>query len=572
MKTLTNKALDCISCAPAALVALALTCYLPFMHKPVHIDGTMMVHTSRQMLVDVWNPPLGEFGKHLVLHDRTRMPEQSVFFRTGHPPLVPLLMAPATALARDGEWPFHAFMLGFYLALVLGGWHLFGLFYAGNNRIAGALLLTTCPAIVVNSHNIMWDIPITALMTWTFVLFIRALRTRRPGLYFASGVMTGIAALSKSNAIALYVLFGLYLVWRRRGKALILWGVPAVVLPGLWVIHNVFVFGEIQYLSVGWFSFLPGDIRYRFERTISYLGGCVLVPPFLYWALLRTRKAFLGFVPVLVLAAAWGGLLVGVLARPLWFGVTYAMLASIGLLFLYMLVRTDQHRIACYRSRDERILVAGFAVLYLLVLMIHPSSQVRYALPLYPFLVIVVVDAASQLAGQQKRWFWPLCLCAGTGFSLLLSVGDYLLCDGARRLPGKLDEKGYAPRHTWYYGRLAFGYYLYRAGFRNILTDPGVPEPGDYAVDEYLPRDYPVREILPRRFSLEEIDTIAFYQWALRTKGRYAGFYGNSRIPYALDWASPVRAVKVYRLKSAGPLPSAPADADPAAAETGVRP
>jgi len=79
----------------------------------------MLVHTSRQMLVHPLDPPLGDFGSLLVLHDHTNMPPSSVFYRNGHPPLLPALLAPVIALAGNREWPLHLALFPAYLLSVV---------------------------------------------------------------------------------------------------------------------------------------------------------------------------------------------------------------------------------------------------------------------------------------------------------------------------------------------------------------------------------------------------------------------------------------------------------------------
>ncbi len=208
------------------IVCVAFLCYAPFVNKPLNIDGDMLVHTARQFLVNPLNPPLGEYGRHMVLHDRTHMPESSVFFRTGHPPLLPLLLAPVVAAAGDRQWPLHAVLFVFYLAAIAALWGVLGLFFDNAYRLYGSLLFATCPSLLVNSHNIMWDVAITALTLASFFLFLAALRSGRARLAFFSGVVAGAAALTKSNALPLFLLCPLFFLATRRFRMLLAWVAP----------------------------------------------------------------------------------------------------------------------------------------------------------------------------------------------------------------------------------------------------------------------------------------------------------------------------------------------------------
>jgi hypothetical protein len=135
-----------------------------------------------------------------------------------------------------------------------------------------------------------------------------------------------------------------------------------------------------------------------------------------------------------------------------------------------------------------------------------------------------------------------------TLFSLSLAVGDYYQCNADRKLPSVLIDKGYAPSKTWYYGRLAYDWYLYHAGFRNLRADGGTPQDSDYLVDETIPGDYKAAEMLGDGVALVAIDTIRSSRWPFRTMGFFAGFYGNDRLPYSIKMGSPQKMYRVYRI------------------------
>jgi hypothetical protein len=110
------------------------------------------------------------------------------------------------------------------------------------------------------------------------VLFLLGLRKDNGIFILFSGIVTGLAALTKTNALPLYFLFGPCLILKRKWRFLLLWCIPAILLPLIWVGHNIIVYKKIQYISIGWFGLSPGDVRYRIERFVSYAGGALMLP------------------------------------------------------------------------------------------------------------------------------------------------------------------------------------------------------------------------------------------------------------------------------------------------------
>jgi hypothetical protein len=91
-----------------SILSLCFLCYIPFINQALCIDSDMMVHVARQIAKNPLHPTLGEYGRHMVLHDHTNMPRESVWYRSHHPPLIPLILAPIASIAGNAEWPFHA--------------------------------------------------------------------------------------------------------------------------------------------------------------------------------------------------------------------------------------------------------------------------------------------------------------------------------------------------------------------------------------------------------------------------------------------------------------------------------
>jgi len=525
------------------ILGLAVFCYFPFINKALHIDSDMLVHTARQIIENPLNPPLGDYGRHMILHDKTRMPESSVFYRCGHPPLLPAYLAVVIRIFGDREWVLHTALFPFYLLAIISVWLLLGLFFSSRFQLYGTLLWTVSPSLLVNSTNLMWDVPIAALMLFSIVLFFLGLRKSSGRFIFFSGIIAGLAALTKVNALPLYLLFGPYLILQRKWKFLFLWCAPAVLLPMSWVVHNIIIFGKVHYISIGWLGLIPGDIRYRIERFSSFSGGALLFPVFWYWLIILRRK-FRALAVTTAISVLWSIALVAVLKKPVWFGFAYTVFTSCGLWLLWKSVFIKIS--GSYVKKHESLLLGLYSLLYIIIMFILPSAMVRYMLPLIPVGLIVLGEELRSV--KDSRVFLSTAFLFSLVFSVTLAIADYLQCDSDRKLPSLLKDRGYYPEDTWYFGRLSFDYYLSAAKYRNIRIDPQRPQKGDYLVENIIPGDYNPREFIPE-FTAVPLDTINLYKWPIRTMGFYGGFYGAERLPYTIKAGVPQKAYCVYQLR-----------------------
>lgn len=525
------------------ILGVAILCYFPFANKALHIDADMLVHTARQIIENPVDPPLGDYGHHMVLHDKTKMPETSVFFRCGHPPLLPAILAGSIVLFGDREWVFHTVLFVFYVLAIVSVWIFLGMFFSPGYQSAGALLWTVSPSLLVNSHNVMWDVPITALMLFSLVLFLLGLRKDNGIFILFSGIVTGLAALTKTNALPLYFLFGPCLILKRKWRFLLLWCIPAILLPLIWVGHNIIVYKKIQYISIGWFGLSPGDVRYRIERFVSYAGGALMLPVFWYWLMLA-RRNFRALAITSSIAVFWGTLLVVVLKEPVWLGLAYSFFTAcdIWVLWKSVFVKLSGTGAESYESR----LIGAYSLLYMGIMIMLPSAMVRYMLPLIPVGLIVLGEEIRFL--KHRRLFLSSAILFSFVFSITLACADYFQSDSDRKLPYLLNRKGYYPEDTWYFGRLSFDYYLSRAGYRNIRIDKDKPQKGHYLVENVIPGDYKAWEFL-QGLTAVPVDTINLYNWPVRTMGFKGGFYGADRIPYSVKFGAPQKSYCVFVLQ-----------------------
>jgi hypothetical protein len=535
----------------AYVIILGTCLYCLFVNKPIHNDSELLIQVARQTLVNPVNPPIGDYGRRMAIHgSTTHMPRSSIFYRCPHPPFLPLLMLPVTMVASDKEWAFHLFFLCIYISAIIGGWYLFRLFLKGNALFHATLLWSLCPALFVNSHNIMYDVPICSAIVWTLALFLTGIRKQSRKLILFSGIIAGVGALTKMTIAPAYGIIIVYFLFKRKWYDLFIWALPALILPLLWVMHNIFIFGKVQYLSTGHFNPNPGDIRFRAERIVSLLSIVTLFPVMWLWIIIRKKEEWKIFLPSLVVTLLWGVLLIIFLNRSILFSTAYAFYAALGLWILWHLLQTPKAtNLYTHCSSDEKWACRVFIIIYFIMCLCLPLAAARFLLPLIPFIILFLIDFLESFPEGEQKVFRVINVITLVVFTISLSTADYLYPDADRKIPHELAKRGYTPEATLYHGNLSYDYYLYHAGYRSPRLDNSIVRSGIYFVEEKIPFR-PVNHFIPATLKAIPVDTISLHYFPFRTIGRNAGFYGNSRLPFSIECGTPQKRYLVYKLVS----------------------
>jgi len=533
----------------AFVIVLASCLYCFYINKPIHNDSELLIQVARQTLINPVNPPIGDYGRRMAIHgSTTHMPRTSIFYRCPHPPLLPLLMLPITMVAADKEWAFHLFFLCIYISAIIGGWYLFRLFLKGNALFHATLLWSLCPALFVNSQNIMYDVPICAAIVWTFSLFLAGIRQQSRKLILISGIIAGAGALTKMTIAPVYGIIIAYFLFKRKWRDLVIWAAPALVLPLLWVMHNIFIYGKIQYLSTGHFNPNPGDIRYRAERIVSLLSSVALFPVMWLWIIIRKKGERKIFLSSLLVTFLWGMLLITFLNKSVLFSITYALFSALGLWVLWHLLQTPKTANPnAHCSSDEKWACRAFILVYFIMCLCLPLAAARFLLPLIPFIILFLINLLETFPQEEQKAFRLINIITAIIFTISLSTGDYLYADADRKIPHELATRGYTPETTLYHGNLSYDYYLYHAGYRSPRLDNSIVRSGLYFVEEIIPKRT-VTHFIPDTLNAIPVDTISLHYFPFRTIGKNAGFYGNSRLPFSIEWNTPQKRYLVYKL------------------------
>jgi hypothetical protein len=520
--------------------------FLPFINKPVSVDSDMMIHTSKMLMINLYNPPLGEYGRHMAVYNiHTGMPSNSIYFRCPHPPLIPLLISPVLKFSKDILWPVHVFMLFFNILCVLG-FYLLVTHISPLIRNKATLLFLISPAFVVNGQNIMWDIPNAAFIFWALSMIISGVKKNSIVFITIAGMFTGLAALTKMSCFPLYLAIPVYLLLNKKYKFILCWAILAFLFPLVWIAQNLVVFGKIQYLNTSHVNLYLPDIRYHFERYASMMGVCMIAPLWVLWLLIRNKNCritlFSCMIPVLVISS------ILFIAHKLTLieSVAFFILALTGcVLVLCTFVMFINDR----KSREQfyiSLFIMIFFIVYSGLILIHPAAEVRFLVPIIAFCIIWFCNESQSISGMESRIFWISLFTFQIIVTLSLCYADYTFVDSDRKFATWLHDR-YPSDRTWYFGRLSYDYYLHENGCRFLGLD-GHPKCGDFLVHEKLPESYLPTKMIPDSLFAVPVDSIEFSRYMLRTMPPGGGFYGDSRLPFTIKLNTPQKKFVVYIL------------------------
>ncbi len=518
---------EIISRQALLLTFICIAAYLPFINKAFNIDSNVTVYVAEQMKQNPLNPALGEYGKLLAKwNNYPAMPENSIFFATPHPPLVPLYLMPFIAFFGEREWVLNTAMLPFYPAAVLFFWGISGLILR-RWRFETSLLFALCPAVLVNAQNIMLDVPLTAFILGAFYFMFRS---EKPESAFYAGCFTAAACLTKvTGATAAIAGIMFYLLSKKRMN-LFCFLLPVVAVNGLWALHNLAVLGKIQLFAAGGEAkILIGDVRYRIERMASLLGATVAFPVVPALLGLYIRKLRRPTLLLLAVSGLWAGALMLHLGYSFQHAIIYAISAASGGVMLY----TVALKLSFRTSLPVAASLLSHAVMQLAAGLFVGTMAARYLLPMLfvATLSVPLLIDMTPLSDSSMRRLWMIIIGSTLLSSAGLAVSDYLYVDAERRVAVDI-RRSFPKDNIWYMGRLGYLYYMHRIGGSFFGARSVKAQTGDiFVINTYNNDD---KAMLNCGGEFKELKSFSYPLPMIRTMGKGAGFYGCDRIPYSI--------------------------------------
>jgi 4-amino-4-deoxy-L-arabinose transferase-like glycosyltransferase len=526
------------------LAVTALLLYIPFSSKPFHIDSPVTVYIAEQILVNPLNPPAGEYGPLLWPWNHTELTEKSAFRATPHPPLISYWAAVVIRIFGADELIVNWSFFPFYLGTILFFYLLCGLFGI-RSACTVSLLFAVSPALYINAQNVMYDVPLTMFCIGCFYFLFRS---DRRGDALLAGVFAGMACLVKFTAGTLVIAGALYFLLKRDTKGLLLFLCTAALFNLLWMFHNIYFLHGWQLTQNGHATYIPGDIRYRFERMVSYIGAGFMLPPCIVYLWWKTRTLRITGLALGCGVMLWSVLLVIVVHYSATSALVYCICAFAGVLLLLQIPAFARSAVNGKTSAVNTVLTLHMVLQIVggLFLTLYAS---RYSLPFIFILIIMAAKTAEQFlpVGSQKN-FWKIAIGFSLALSIMMSVSDYQIVNAEKQAASAIRKK-YPDDEVFFKGRLGYLYYMHHAGAKSLTSRENRPGNGNLVVRNCFYEKDDGDFFSENASRLQLIDSLVYPVFPFRTIGGRAGFYGNDRLPFAWVQTPKYRLFQIFRVR-----------------------
>src|ERR1041385_5934313 len=415
------------------LLLLTSVCLLPFLGKPFHVDDTLFLRIAAH----IQKHPVDFFGFKMNWYGNVRPMVENF----DNPPLTCYYIALVTGVLGWGEVPLHlAFMVPALFAIA--GIFTLARLYTRHNAFAAIVALFT-PVFLISSTTIMCDVMLLAFWSWAIVFFEKGLREKNITFWLVSGLLGGLAFLTKFIGIALIPLLGAYGLVRQRRLGL--WLI-APLLPVLFVsgyeLLTYRLYGKGLLLTAFHVAghALP-SIRStpaeKFVVGLSFLGGCflplLLLIPWL-WSPRSLLRGLCIVAPVLLFYPYLGkfALLWDSAGRVNWLFCIQSAVFIAGGVHVLVLALTD---LWLRRDAASLLLFLWVGGIFVFAAKINWTINGRSLLPMLPAVAILGARRLESrtgvpLAASLKTVALPISVAAVLAFVAV--VADYKLARSAR--------------------------------------------------------------------------------------------------------------------------------------------
>jgi len=552
----------------AVLIAFCLFITVPFIDKAFHIDDPAFICAARAIL----DKPFEPYNFLISLPER----EFRFFESMPHPPLVSYLIAVVMFVTgKIPEIPIHVTFIPLTTLAAVAMYFLARRFTS--HPLSSSVLLLTSPAFMVNSHQAMSDIPMLAFWLAAMACYIYGTDNNDRRLIVVSVVLINLASMTKYPGVLVLPILMVYSLMRRHSlRRILLTSVSSFVALGLWSIHNVLVMGKIHILSIlrqesyVW-SINPSlelsQYVSRIIEVVAHLGGAILVPIVLIFAL-RRRTQFVHWSVAILVAAASS--IFAARAYPGGYKIGFAIFVASGVVLLLLAIgagggATLRYVQKCARGgrgheendvKDDIFAFLWVVVVCLYLVAMPPFVAARYVLPLLPPIILLSVNALSRWSGSNRGWVNGVCATAivlGLGVAVVVSIADFRYAAIYREF-GRYVRTTYVAHAStvWVNGFWGFRYYLEVDGAKPLRNREVAA--GDIVVTSRMATLFELSPEIEREKRL--IEEIAYRdRFKVRSFNReaHAGFYSDliGLLPYSYSGAELDR-LSVYRVGGEG--------------------
>ena len=532
-----------------AILLFVLVITLPFSGQAFHIDDAIFWDFAR---ADMDSP----FQQYLP--DYKLIGRDFPVFRNTHPPLVSLMLSAIMRLG--GEASEKTSHLSFIIFPALAGISMFFLarrFTSGAwSPLLASLLMMATPVLMVMSHTLMGDVPMTSFWLAAMATYIYGVDRDDSRLLVLAGALATLAVFTGYQALALILLLPLYALL--SGRLSLKTAVP-LLLPllafGWYVYYNLLNFGALpRYTHSQGLSLVSSHILDRVQGTLLQTGGATVFPLLLLVVFSLGRKRFL-LLPVMAGAAvalAHSGFGDYSLSTQILYSVFMTtVLSALAAVIIELSVQATGKIKGTTVDVDSVFLGIWLLSLVLALSLLLPHATARYCLPfLAPLILLLFRELELRISSRFTVNIIAATAVVLTFFAgMAVSAADYQWAQSNKDYVQNVVEKLEPQGDIWFVGEWGFRHYMESRGYRYLTSTDTSPRDGDLVIRAGF-SDWPLDRAVTDRMHL--ISTTAVeWQVPLRVMSfeTSAGFYGShwGLLPYAIT-GTPVEEFEVYQI------------------------
>ncbi|MBN2054533.1 glycosyltransferase family 39 protein [bacterium] len=529
------------------IIILTLMC-LPFLNKPIHMDGGGILLLARVMMDHPWRPYDGYnifFGHRLPFSSNT------------HPPLFMYYLMLILCIDPGEHLPVLG-LAGFLPAILCA----LGIYQLARRFTSHPWLASLCaiatPVFLTTTQSLHSDVFATMFLVWSAVFFLSDTTGGSTTSAWAASFCLGMSVMVAYQAIFIAPALVLHelLTTRRLRRSFILAVCPLLFMI-IWGAHlhlayDTSLFRPVQDL----YASLRHNPYANLTAVTSFIGGAGPWPLFLLWGIIMaprrpwrtlagtalTIAAWRQFCPeygwfhtLLFLSMAWPGFL-----------LLLAALTNVLRGFSSLASRQSQPKI------DDMMLGTWFLALSLPFAILTPFIIARYCMPALPAAVLIAVREFRPLPGANRHRLGIAAAAAAILVSLLVANADYQLARVNPQVKDRIEVE-WGVDDPMFIGEFGLRHYMLRAGAEYFTRDMPDPPPGTMvATSHYIGNGLPdlVRPDLMARFR-----PVGFVRFPAELPIRsfnadvHAGFYCHYSgfLPWSAGWA-PLEEIMLHQL------------------------
>lgn len=426
---------------------------LPFINKPFHLDDTLFIRLTENILEEPLAPYQFEYNWFL-----TPMPFWKV---TQNPPLNSYILAIPALVFGISEIVFHLVGIGFAVGCAYLMFRISAR-YTTHPEVP-ALLTIVSPGFLVSATNVMADVPLLFFWLLSVDMTMSAVEEKREKRLWYAGLAIAAACMTKYFGMALLPLLFVYWFFKTKKFSihLLAFLIPVLVICS-WGLYaeaygNVFhPIGAAEY-SVRSKSFTD-LLRYTTE-TVSFLGGS------LFWPLLFIPFLFRNSTLV-ISASLLTSVMTAVLGSVYWnFDLNTGIHLGLMLFAGLTVILSSFHTFYLKRNADNLLLSLWFLGTIIFSILLNWTVNARILLiALFPLSVLFIqwIESKIEIEKKSRLYFVSIVTCV---LSLSVAWGDYQLASASREFAQNyIREEIKEGRKVHFSGHWGFQYYMEEEG------------------------------------------------------------------------------------------------------------